>query len=364
MEFSAAIYVLACSVVISMGYFVAISSLHRFKALKSEVKDAIPVSVIIAAKDEEANLRQFLPHILTQAYSQFEVIVVDDHSTDGTLSVLETLSASHDNLQYAALDGAHGKKSAITLGIGMAKNDWLLFTDADCSPRSGKWISSMMSAVLPDTSMVLGYSPFLKTGGVVNAMARVDAFSIGVQYLSFALLGRPYMGVGRNMAYRKSLFQSSGGFDSHRDVLSGDDDLFVQEAASAGNTTIAFEPDAQTVSESKSTLAELFIQKKRHTSTGFHYKKSILVMLGLVQVNNLVFYIALVASVFEETFIWIALVLALMRFYSQYVVLKKSARRLGEVDLLLLSLNLELPLVIFNMLVAISNILYDTKRWS
>ena len=364
MEFSAAIYVLVCSVAISMGYFVAISGLHRFKVRNIKVKDAIPVSVIIAAKDEEHNLRKLLPIILTQAYDQFEVIVVDDHSTDGTLSVLEALGASHDNLKYAGLAHSHGKKSAITQGIEMAKNDWLLFTDADCSPISVKWISSMMSAVLPDTSIVLGYSPFLRTGGLVNAMARVDAFSIGVQYLAFALLGRPYMGVGRNMAYRKSLFQSSGGFERHKDVLSGDDDLFVQGAASAVNTTIAFEPDAQTTSESKTTLIELFIQKRRHISTGFRYKKSILVMLGLVQVNNLLFYTALAASVFEGTFIWIGLVLALLRFYSQYVVLKKSAHRLGEVDLLLLSLSLELPLAVFSLLVVTSNIIYDTRRWS
>jgi glycosyltransferase involved in cell wall biosynthesis len=347
-----------------MGYFVAISSLHRFKARKSEEKHAIPVSVIIAAKDEEHNLTKFLPTILSQVYDDFEVIVVDDHSVDGTLSLLQSLCASHDNLQYATLDGAHGKKSAITLGIELAKNDWLLFTDADCSPISGKWISSMMLAVLPDTSIVLGYSPFMKTGGLVNAMARVDAFSIGVQYLAFALLGRPYMGVGRNMAYRKSLFQSSGGFEGHKDVLSGDDDLFVQGAASALNTTIAFEPDAQTTSESKTTLIELFIQKRRHVSTGFRYKKSILVMLGLVQVNNLLFYTVLIASVFEGTFIWIGLALALLRFYSQYVVLKKTTHRLGEVDLLLLSLNLELPLAVFNLLVVISNIIYDTRRWS
>jgi hypothetical protein len=198
----------------------------------------------------------------------------------------------------------------------------------------------------------------------VNAMARVDAFSIGVQFLAFAIMGRPYMGVGRNMAYRKSLFLSAGGFHSHQHMLSGDDDIFVQGTASARNTAIVCEPNAQTVSESKTTFIELFVQKRRHVTTGFRYKKSILAILGLVQVNNILFYCMLMVSVVEGAFIWAGLLLALIRFYSQYLVLKKAARKLGEMDLLLLSLILELPLLIFNLLAAISNIIYKTRRWS
>jgi len=222
----------------------------------------------------------------------------------------------------------------------------------------------MASQILPDTTIILGYSPFVKTGGFANAFARVDAFSIGVQYLTFAILGKPYMGVGRNMAYRKSLFLTAGGFEKHQHMLSGDDDLFIQGTASAGNTAVAFEPIAQTVSESKTTIVELFIQKRRHVTTGFRYKKSILALLGIVQAINILFYCSLVASVFEGTFIWAGLLLALIRFYPQYVVLKKSALKLGDLDLLLLSLILEFPLIIFNLLAGISNILFKARRWS
>ena len=364
MDCSVEIIILSCSVGLSLIYFLTLSVLYKFKGQKGEGRKTIPVSVIIAAKDEEDNLKLFLPSILAQAYDQFEVIVINDNSTDATLEVLETLSKDHDNLRYASLDSGHGKKSAITRGIELAKNDWLLFTDADCSPTSEQWISSMVSQILPDTTIILGYSPFLKTGGFVNALARVDAFTIGVQYLTFAILGRPYMGVGRNIAYRKSLFLATGGFEKHQDMLSGDDDLFIQGTASAGNTAVVFEPIAQTVSESKATIVELFIQKRRHATTGFRYKKSILALLGIVQANNILFYCSLVASVFEGTFIWAGLLLALIRFYPQYVVLKKSARKLGEVDLLLLSLILEFPLIIFNLLAGISNILFKNRRWS
>jgi len=361
---SVEIIILSCSVGLSLIYFLLLSVLYKFKGQKGDGRKTIPVSVIIAAKDEEDNLKLFLPSILAQVYDQFEVIVINDNSTDATLEVLETLSKAHDNLTYASLDSGHGKKSAITRGIELAKNDWLLFTDADCSPRSEQWISSMASQILPDTTIILGYSPFVKTGGFANAFARVDAFSIGVQYLTFAILGKPYMGVGRNMAYRKSLFLTTGGFEKHQHILSGDDDLFIQGTASAGNTAVAFEPIAQTVSESKTTIVELFIQKRRHVTTGFRYKKSILALLGIVQAINILFYCSLVASVFEGTFIWAGLLLALIRFYSQYVVLKKSARKLGEIDLLLLSLILEFPLIIFNLLAGISNILFKTRRWS
>ena len=174
---------------------------------------------------------------------------------------------------------------------------------------------------------------------------------------------KPYMGVGRNMAYKKSLFMTTGGFESHAHVMSGDDDLFVQESSTMSNVSVAIEQDAQTISDSRPSFVKWFLQKKRHSSTGFHYNFSSLFLLGLIQVNCIVFYSALLFSIWNGYYLWLVIGLASIRFYSQYIVLKKSARRLGEMDLLLLSLILELPLIILNLAAAVSNILFMNRRW-
>ncbi|MBL4752434.1 MAG: glycosyltransferase [Flavobacteriales bacterium] len=348
----------------SLINYLFLSIVSRAKQAAVEESVDISVSVIVAAHNESENLKRHLPHILSQDYENFELIVIDDNSTDDTANVLERLCKSHGNLKYARLADVRGKKNAVTKGVELAKYEWLLLTDADCWPSSDKWIESMFAHLSSNTNLILGYSPFYKSSGLVNALARVDAFIIGVQYLSFALYGIPYMGVGRNLAYRKSLFHQTGGFGNHLNVLSGDDDLFVQDAASFSHTAVRMSRDAQTISKSKSSFNSWFSQKRRHSSTGFYYKTATLITLGLIQINILGFYTALILNIIHGTHIWAVGVLVLIRFYSQYFVLKKIALKLGEIDLLLLSLILEFPIIIFNLLAGFSNILYKNRRWN
>ena len=363
-EFDLGIYLLALSVGLSLIHYRFLSEIDRSGELGGREEGEVPVSIIIASKNEEINLARHLPEIFSQVYGEFEVIVIDDGSSDESILILENLARSHKNLHYASLDKGSGKKAAITKGVELAKNEWLLFTDADCAPTSDQWISEVVSQITPGTNMILGYSPFRRTGSFINALARTDAFIIAVQYLAFALIGKPYMGVGRNMAYRKTLFMSTGGFENHRNVLSGDDDLFVQEAAVGEKVAVTMGLNSQTISDSRATFFEWFSQKRRHTSTGFYYNLSFFFILGAIQINSVGFYILLVYNIWNGYFIWATMILVLIRFYSQYSVLKKSARKLGEIDLLLLSLILELPLIFLNLTAALSNILFKNSRWS
>lgn len=364
MGFDIGIYLLLLSVALSLIYFGVLSVVYRMEAGESKLEDAPKFSIIIAAKNEADNLEKHIPLILSQLYEGFEVIVVNDNSSDGTESVMKSLSEKYKNLSYSNLEKVSGKKKAIARGVELAKYNWLLFTDADCAPSSEHWIAYMASQIQENTQMVIGYSPFRKAKGPVNALARVDAFTIGLQYLAFAILGKPYMGVGRNLAYTKTLFCKVGGFESHEHVTSGDDDLFVQESSMEENVVVEIALNAQTNSESKRSFKNWFLQKRRHTSTGFHYKLITLVVLGLIQINIVAFYILLAYNLINGIYLWETLILASVRFYSQYFVLKKSALKLGEIDLLLLSFILELPLVILNSMAAFSNIFYKNRRWS
>ena len=358
------IYLFALSVALSVIYYYTVSVVYRCEVSYSEPEYVKSISIIIAAKDEADNLERHLPLILQQKYEGLEVIVIDDNSKDGSIDILRKLSSEYSNLIYESLGSGSGKKDAVARGVEVANHEWLLFTDADCAPSSEHWIAYMTSQIKSTTKMVLGYSPFRKMAGSVNTLARVDAFTIGVQYLAFALLGRPYMGVGRNMAYKKELFKETGGFESHKDIRSGDDDLFVQEANVKSDVAVELEVNSQTNSESKTSLASWFSQKRRHTSAGFRYKLTHLFLLGLIQLNIIAFYVLCLYNLSMGTFIWITVFLALIRFYSQYYVLKKSALKLGEIDLLLLSFVLELPLIVINMTAAVSNILFKKRGWS
>jgi len=227
----------AISWIIQLLYFLVFYIRIAFKInQKSATEKKEPVSVIICAQNEAENLKNNLPAILEQNYENFQVIVVNDCSTDNSQDILSEMMTRYPNLYVTRIDKdekfSHGKKLALTVGIKAAKNEWLLFTDADCKPADKNWIASMASNFTEKTDIVLGYGGSIKSKGLLNRLIRFDNLFIALQYFTFARAGIPYMGVGRNLAYRKSLFFKARGFASHHHIISGDDDLFVNQNAS------------------------------------------------------------------------------------------------------------------------------------
>ncbi|RZK50293.1 MAG: glycosyltransferase [Pedobacter sp.] len=235
-----------------------------------------PISVIISARNEATNLEAFLPAILTQNYPVFEVIVVNDRSWDNTEEVLKSLCLNYANLKVVTITHNDkfiaGKKFALSMGIKAAKYDWLVFTDADCLVNSENWLSYMQDPADGKTEIKLGYSPYFKKSSFLNLMIRYETFYTAVNYLAFALTRNPYMGVGRNMAYNKSLFFKSKGFASHMHIPSGDDDLFINQNANSHNTQIVIAPESHVWSAPKLKLIDYIRQKKRHRGAGTSYK--------------------------------------------------------------------------------------------
>lgn len=258
-----------------------------------------PVSVIVVAKNEKENLERLIPLILDQDYQDFELVVVDNHSWDGTHEYLHEIKAEGRQIELVSLNefvhAKPGKKFALTLGIKKAKNDVLILTDADCIPKSNQWLKELARPYTSsDTEVVLGFSPYSASVGPLNWVIRFEAFYVAWLYMSFALLGIPYMGVGRNMSYRKSTFLKNKGFASHLSLSFGDDDLLVQEIANSTNTRVVFSADSHVESIPKTGLISWVGQKRRHLSAGERYKFKFKMLLGLNWWSRFAWYISFV----------------------------------------------------------------------
>jgi Glycosyltransferases, probably involved in cell wall biogenesis len=317
------------------------------------VENLPPVSVIICAKNESENLRQFLPAILQQDYPCFEVIVVNDGSTDETSDLLQELSLTYPNLYRTFVpENANirsTKKLGLTIGIKAAKFDVLLFTDADCKPTSNKWIENMARNFTQSTEFVLGYGAYMQEKGFMSRLISFDTLFIGMQSLGYALNGHPYMGVGRNMAYRKETFVRMKGFSKSLGIQSGDDDLFVNNGANEYNTRVEISADSVTWSVPKSTYRSWFRQKERHLSTSSFYKADGLLRIGVEAGSRGLFYalICAIAILSPWTFGVVAGLFFLIRYAVQLVVVNKVAKQFNERKFYfsLLMFDIMLPLI-------------------
>lgn len=214
------------------------------------------------------------------------------------------------------------------MGIKAAKNEHLLFTDADCRPATPDWITRMAAHFSGSTEIVLGYSPYNKVKGFLNSFIRFETVKTAMNYLSAALKGNPYMGIGRNLGYTKTLFFKNKGFAAHMHVMAGDDDLFVNQNSNADNTAIEMHPDSFIFSEAKTTWSAYFLQKKRHLGVGKLYKNKHRRMLSFDALSGFLFYILLILCLVFHFEPWLALGLFVFRLICQLIVYYKVFRKL------------------------------------
>ena len=340
------------------------------------------VSVILCAHNESENLSNYLQVLLTQDYPAYEVIVVDDGSEDETRAVVESYLVQDPRLHltfvpYGARVGST-KKLALTLAAKASKYDFLLLTDADCVPESKNWIREMMRGFSNSTSIVLGFGPYFTEKGHLNRLVRFDTLFNGLHYLGAAICGHPYMGVGRNLAYRKSLFFESGGFTHLMNNIAGDDDLFVNHVATKANTAVVLTRDSYTWSLAKKTMKEWLQQKRRHLSVSPAYRGSTKVRLTLEPVTRGLFYLMVLLTVlaFGLPYVHVpmpatlhplvpavALGLFFIRWIMQTAILNTSARRMGMPKFngfSVLWFDITLPLVSLWMLTVPKK---NSKKW-
>ncbi|MBK3516966.1 glycosyltransferase [Carboxylicivirga marina] len=305
----------------------------RFKP-QTHSHNNLAISVIICAKNEAENLKQHIPLVCNQAHPDFEVIVVNDGSSDDTEMILAQLKTKFNNLYYTniPLSKQHyqGKKLALTLGIKAANNEHLIFTDADCYPTSDNWLTEVSSQFNSEKQIIIGHGRYEKKKGLFNLFLRYETFFNAVQYMGFALRKKPFMAVGRNMAYTKSLFEQSNVFKTYLNIASGDDDLFIRHCANKTNTSIQTSYDSQTVSLAPKNYKEWVTRKSRHLTTAPLYKIGIKSWLFTEALTRQIFWVLTLCSLFFPTFVPITLGLFVIRLATLYIILAIAAKKMGE----------------------------------
>lgn len=326
-----------------------------------------PVSVIICAWNEEDNLKEHLQAVLEQDHPEFEVIVVNDHSTDETDLLLHSWQSAYPHLRVIELNRENarlrGKKFAVSMGVKGAKYDQLVFTDADCTPTSPRWLRLMAAGFEDGKKVVLGFGGFESRKGLFGRLYRYEGVITATQYLSYALAGIPYMGVGRNLAYQKEMFFRTKGFIRHRHIASGDDDLLVNEVANAQNTAIVVHPDAHTVSATPDGWVDWWRQKRRHLTTGGFYSLRTKVVLGISSFSHLFFHLMFFVVLSMDTMYWFALCGMFVRWLVHLSIMRGVLRILGQPDLLLFSLLGDVVSPILNTSIAVANRIKPPTRW-
>ena len=308
-----------------------------YKHKKKEVSQQHPVSVIICARDEDENIARNLPGVLVQKYpSTHEVIVVNDNSVDDSKYILEELQKTFRFLNIVELKQEakliSGKKYPLSVGIKEAKYEIVLLTDADCVPTSEFWMQKMQDGYVNGTEVVIGYGGYKKHPGILNKLIRFETFHSALQYLSFALAGRPYMGVGRNLSYKKDVFFRNKGFSAINNIPGGDDDLFINKVATKHNISVVIDKDAITLSQPKRTFAAWHKQKTRHYSTARYYKPANKFLLALYSVSQFLFYPLFFAALIFYSWKF-ALIIFGARLLLQGFVFFKAMKKLNEADL-------------------------------
>lgn len=364
-------------VVVLLSFFIQVYYnlkyfLSATKGKNSDGESPDGVSVIVCARNEEANLMELVPVIMEQDFSKFQLIVVNDSSWDDTADILKALQVSYPEMHIIEINEdkqmMQGKKFALTLGIKAAMYDVVLLTDADCRPTSRHWITEMTKGIGERKEISLGFSGYKKYPGYLNKLIRFDAFITGLNYLGFAKTGRPYMGVGRNLSYTKTAFFRIGGFRTHYKLASGDDDLFVKEASTARNTQNVFHYDAQTISEPHKTWAKWSFQKKRHFTTAPLYKAGIKFSLMLWPSTYFVLWLAAIALsiIYPNPALWGALGgVIFLRYVVQFVVLNVSCNRLKiSKDILWLFPLLEKHLFLVHSMLYLHNLVRKPQKWN
>ena len=322
------------TVLFSVGWFYFFYYFNPIKLTPSEPITAFPpVSIIISARNSVLKLENNIQHWLTQDYPNFEVVIIDDRSSDETAFFLVKTAEKEPLLKYVLLDPDviknGSKKLALTLGIKKAKNNYFLLTDADCIPNSDQWLKHMATGFTNKKDIVLGVSPVNTKKSFLGRLTQYENLLTAMQYLGMSIMGKPYMGVGRNLAYTRGIYDSVGGFSKHHHLPAGDDDLFVQEASNANNTVVCIQPESYVNTEGPKNWKEYWKQKMRHLWIGKQYRSDVKTSLAWLPISQLLFWtIIIIWFITGSSWLW-PIIPIIVKIVPEWVIFVKKGKLLN-----------------------------------
>lgn len=322
------------TVLFSVGWFYFFYYFNPIKLTPSEPITAFPpVSIIISARNSVLKLEDNIQHWLTQDYPNFEVVIIDDRSSDETAYFLVKTAEKEPLLKYVLLDPDviknGSKKLALTLGIKKAKNNYFLLTDADCIPSSDQWLKHMATGFTHKKDIVLGVSPVNTKKSFLGRLSQYENLLTAMQYLGMSIKGKPYMGVGRNLAYTRGIYDSVGGFSKHHHLPAGDDDLFVQEASNANNTIVCIQPESYVNTVGPKNWKEYWKQKMRHLWIGKQYRSDVKTSLAWLPISQLLFWtIIIIWFITGSSWLW-PIIPIIVKIVPEWIIFVKKGKLLN-----------------------------------
>lgn len=365
------IFITFCFVILIQSFFyLFLFGKFSFSKPQKKKHSTLSVSVVICARNEANNLEKNLPFIANQNYQNFEIILVNDASTDDTLKIMEAFQIKFSSSKLSILiksiqkKETKGKKSALSLGINSASNNYLVLTDADCKPVSSNWIAEITSHINGEKEIVLGYGAYQKIEkSILNKLIRFETLLTAIQYFSYAKIGKAYMGVGRNMVYKKEIYTKNKGFNTHTHITSGDDDLLINEVSSKQNTAICYSKKSFTISKPETTFKKWLKQKRRHITTANHYKNLHKISLSIFFISQFLFWVLATILLVLQINLTITLALIIFRLIIWYLIIGKSAKLLQEKDLVFFAPIFEISLIFIQLYIFTKNIITPSKQW-
>jgi glycosyltransferase involved in cell wall biosynthesis len=355
-------------IILQLAYYIGVLGKFAFAKPQPATPKRIPVSVIVCAKNEAEKVKKFVPLLAGQNYPDFEIVLIDDASSDETLDIFEEFEKQYPNIRLVKVENNEAfwgnKKYALTLGIKAARKEYLLFTDADCYPAGKDWLMQMSSQFTMSKTIVLGYGAYEKVkGSFLNKIIRFDAMQMAAHYFSWAKAGRPYTAEGRNLAYKREEFFKVNGYIDHMSIRTGEDALFINQAATQKNTTISFAPESFTYCEAKQTFKAWRQKKRREQFVTAFFRPFDKLHIRFYHISQLAFFILAIALAVLQ-YNWMFLVPAItVRYIGTWVVMGYSATKLKEKDVAWWYPVMEIILIFTNINVFFTNIFSKPVHW-
>jgi len=365
MNFSVVFYIFVVFTTIQIIYYLIFTSIFFLKK-RTKKQTAFPVSVIIFAKNNAENLSNFLPSILSQNHPTFEVVLIDNNSSDNTEEIINLFALTNSNIKLVSVENNEAfwgsKKYALTLGIKAAKYEHLVFIEPNCKPISENWLSKMSQEFSEEKSIVLGYSTIINEKNTSNFLIRFYHFIAALQYLNFANLGIPFMADGKNLAYTKSEFYRAKGFINHMKQELGEDNLFIQDAANKTNTAFCIQKNSFTKSVISQTFFHWFLNQREKVFLEKRYQPKHRFLIGLFSISKFFFYTLGILLLFFYPTLTIVIFFGIY-FLVQYIVIGIASKRMEEKNLIFFLPLLDISFLLIQISIFIANLKSKPTHW-